>query len=537
MGATDADAAPAGRSYWQALRYLGLSRLVVAALLIAYVPLFRAGIDFEEGVDSELFLAVAGGYFGTAIVFVLLARTRRLGFELLLRAQVVADLVALTLLVHAAGGVRSGLGVLLILPTAAAAILSGARLTLFFAATAALLLLLETGWRGLRGDATESHFLQAGLTGAAMLVTVVLVNRLARRLDTQERLAARRGEDLRRQLAITQVVISELPDGVVVLGERGEMRASNRSAREMLGPAEPGADPPGVAVLWAALGTGAHRADEPIEFVVPRRDAPGRRLRARRLGGPGAAGTVLMLEDLGRVEQRAQQLKLASMGRLSASIAHEIRNPLGAIRHANGLLAEHLHEPQLRRLATIVEDNSLRINRIVEDVLSISRRAGASPAALPAATALPQMLAEHLGQSGADRARVACRIDSPQPVWFDADNLRQVLANLLDNALRYASAANGAVTLEWAEPAPGRAMLRVSDDGPGVAPSIREHLFEPFFTTEPRGTGLGLHLARELCSANGASIRYEPPGDNPPSRSAFVVEPRPAPTGTTLARR
>jgi two-component system sensor histidine kinase PilS (NtrC family) len=333
-----------------------------------------------------------------------------------------------------------------------------------------------------------------------------------------------------------------------VLDERAELRASNRSARDMLGGAADATAPlPGLLPLRAALGMrspslaavdppvpagGAAPQADTVEFAVPGvAGAPGRRLRARRLDAPpGVSDAVIVLEDLGRLEERAQQLKLAAMGRLSASIAHEVRNPLAAIRHANGLLAEAVGDGRHRRLATIVEDNCVRINRIIEDVLSISRRGGTTPEALPAVRFLGQTVAEYLGQSGADPMRVECRLVSDAPIWFDAGQLRQVLLNLLGNALRHASGAPGAVRIEWdTDPSSGRPALLVSDDGPGVPAASRAHLFEPFFTTEVRGTGLGLHLARELCTANGATIRYRPPGDNPALRSAFVVEPAPPP--------
>jgi two-component system sensor histidine kinase PilS (NtrC family) len=213
------------------------------------------------------------------------------------------------------------------------------------------------------------------------------------------------------------------------------------------------------------------------------------------------------------------------MGRLSASIAHEIRNPLSAIRHANGLLAEQLDGQRLQRLAAIVEDNCRRIDRVIEDVLSISRRGSAAPEPLPPEAFIVQTISELLAQSGADARRVVCSVRSDAPIWFDAGNLRQVLLNLVGNALRHATEARGAVEVEWGPDESGRLVLVVADDGPGVPAASRMHLFEPFFTTESRGTGLGLHLARELCAANGATIRYRPGGADPPLRSAFVVEP------------
>jgi two-component system sensor histidine kinase PilS (NtrC family) len=524
-------------AYRRSFQYFALSRLVVAGLLIAYVPVMRSMGTLDERFDAGLFLPVAAAYLVLAgVFFVLSSRPGRVALPTLAMIQIAVDLGALALLIHASGGQRTGLAVLLLLPNAGAAILVGARVGMLFAAVSTLLLLAETGWRGLDGQAGDSAFVQSGLTGAVLLATAAVVGRLARRLESQERLAWRRGEDLRNQLAVTQAVIADLPDGVIVLGARGEPKAINRSARDMLAGATPGAAVlPGLLPLRAALGIGpASAAAEPVtdvaEFIVPGVDGAERRLRARRLGVPSeGADEVVVLEDLGRLEARAQQLKLASMGRLSASIAHEIRNPLSAIRHANGLLAEQLGEPRLERLATIVEDNCRRIDRIIEDVLSISRRGSATPEALPAEAFLVQAIAELVAQSGADARRIECRARAEMPIWFDAGNLRQVLLNLLGNALRHASGERGAVRVDWAPDASGRWTLVVSDDGPGVAPASRVHLFEPFFTTETRGTGLGLHLARELCTANGATIRYRPAGDNPPLRSAFVVEPAPVP--------
>ncbi|MFM1989033.1 MAG: Sensor protein ZraS [Pseudomonadota bacterium] len=530
VAGADADGLP---SWLRSFQYFAIARIAIAVLLLAYVPLLRSVDSLGDHFDAPTFLRVSGLYLGAACVSLVLAlRPGRLPLRTLAAAQVAVDLAALLPLIHASGGQSAGFAALLLLPNAGAAILVGTRAALSFAAVSTIALIAMAGSRALDGQAGDAGFVQAGLTGAVLIASAVAVGRLARRLSSQERLAWRRGEDLRNQLAVTQAVIADLPDGVVVLGPRGEPRAINRSAREMLAGGAVGGTLPGLLPMRAALGIGpgptpAAAPADAIEFVVQAADGPERRLRARRLGVPaGGADVVVVLEDLGRLEARAQQLKLASMGRLSASIAHEIRNPLSAIRHANGLLAEQLGEPRLGRLATIVEDNCRRIDRIIEDVLSISRRGTATPEPIDARPFVVQAVAELVAQTGADPRRIECRVpaDAP-PLWFDAGNLRQVLLNLLGNALRHASGEAGAVRVEWAPEGAGRWTLVVSDDGAGVAAASRVHLFEPFFTTEARGTGLGLYLARELCTANGAMIRYRPPSHNPPQRSAFVVEP------------
>ena len=525
-------------SYRRSLQSFALARLVVAAVLLGYAPVMHGFGGLDASFDAGLFLPAAIAYLAVAVAFVATSALGQVPPRLLAIAQVAFDVAMLSVLLHAAGGVRSGLAILLLLPNAGAAVLLGMRGGLFFAALSTLALLFETGWRGLRLEVGDSVFVQAGVTGAALLATAAIVGRLAARLADQERLSWRRGEDLRNQLAVTQAVIGELPEGIVVLDALGAPRAINRAAREMLGGTVPGADgmPVGpFGALRAALGMvdGAAPVDSG-ELVVPAAGGGAeRRLRARRIGVPaGGSDLVVVLEDLGRLERLAQQMKLASMGRLSASIAHEIRNPLSAIRHANGLLAEQADAPRARRLASIVEDNCLRIDRIIEDVLSIARRAPATPGPLAAEPFLLQAITELVAQAGVDAGRIECRARGDAPIWFDAGHLRQVLLNLLGNALRHASAARGAVLVEWGPDAAGRWTLVVADDGPGVSPAAQAHLFEPFFTTEARGTGLGLHLARELCTANGASIRYRPACDDPRRRSAFVVEPAPAPASS-----
>jgi len=259
----------------------------------------------------------------------------------------------------------------------------------------------------------------------------------------------------------------------------------------------------------------------------PAAAGPPPRLRVRWLTPQDAArgDTVLVIEDLRQVEERAQQLKLASMGRLSASIAHEIRNPLAAIRHANGLLGEQLSQPAQARLARIVEDNSVRIDRIVSNVLSIARRERTALEPIDVRAFLEGLLPEVLAGAAADPRRVDVAIEVDAPMRFDANHLRQVVVNLLTNALRYAGDAPGAVRLSWARGAGDRLEFRVADDGPGLAPEMLEHVFEPFFTTEARGTGLGLYLARELCAANQATLRYEPAAEGARHRGAFVIVP------------
>ncbi|MEZ5651168.1 MAG: ATP-binding protein [Burkholderiaceae bacterium] len=530
-------------SYWQALRWYSLSRVAVAALLW-FAGASEIGSRWLEMGDVDTFQMVALCYLIVALAFLALIGPLRPNLQFQLFMQVATDLLVLTAFVHLTGGVRGGLGSLMIASVAAGSVLSSRRLAATFAAGATLLLLGETALRAATLGPDPSLIAQAGLIGGASFLTAMSVNWLASRLQAQEELVRRRGVDVRNQLAVTQRVIAELEQGVLVVRPDGRLRTMNRAAQLLLG-VDPGTSSEDKAPRlremlpagWSELIDQYARwrresAGEPGEFSFEYRGEDGRdergRIRVRMMSAlaDGHSDAMLLIESLRELEQRAQQLKLASMGRLSASIAHEIRNPLGAIRHANSLLAEQIDSVPLARLTKIVEDNTVRINRVIEDVLSISRGEKAVDETVDMQAFLTSFLPEFTVQSGADRRRIRLVLESDAPIRFDSGQLRQVLVNLVGNALRYASQEPGAVMVRWRKLDDERLELSVADDGPGLGSDAMQHAFEPFFTTESRGTGLGLYLSRELCTLNGAAIRYQPLRSADRYGGAFVIEPR-----------
>ena len=387
---------------------------------------------------------------------------------------------------------------------------------------------------------------QAGVLGAACFLTALSVNWLAARLQAQEELAYRRGEDVRNQLAVTQKVIAESQQGVLVVSAQGMVRTMNRAARTMLGVDEQqriggedllplrsllGRDWPKLVERFAQWQHQVPDRSVEVELIAAStRTQPGNasRVRVRLIAAleQPDADAVILVENLHELEQRAQQLKLASMGRLSASIAHEIRNPLGAIRHANSLLAEQLDSEPLSRLARIVEGNTVRINRVIEDVLSISRGAPAVDESIDMGPFLNEFLPEFGAQTGTDQRRIEVSLETAEPMRFDSNQLRQVLVNLVGNALRYATREPAAVLITWRKLRSGRLELGIADDGPGLGADAEAYAFEPFFTTESRGTGLGLYLARELSALNGANLRYQRLRAGDRYSGVFLIEPR-----------
>jgi two-component system sensor histidine kinase PilS (NtrC family) len=529
-------------TFWRSLHALNVTRIVIALVLILYLA-----FDVRDGQarSAPAYATTCFIYLGAALCFGALTMLYKRRFLTQLAVQVALDLAVISLLYLAAGGVRSGLGILYLFPLAGAAILAPLVLALFSAAIATIFILLDALWQVVSGGG-EPVLMQAGMYGIAFFAVVWIVNRLAARLIGQEELAAQRGADLQVQQAINEIVIADVGDGVLVVGADGAIHTANPSARRMLGfegaaalrMDAPGLEP--VAQAFAAwLGTAAsaparpaaHSAIAPVTgeagpdaawvILKPFQEAGGEGARreqpahlklrfARVAAGAGAPGrSVIFLQDVSAIENQAQQLKLASMGRLTASIAHEVRNPLSAIGHATALLAEDLHGKAELRLLKIIGDNVARVNRMVEDILQLSRKAQPYAEPLLLAPFLAELKAEFCETQDLPEEMVWLGGAGAIEVRFDALHLREVLVNLLGNAIRYASRAPGSIRI-WPElDAFGTLELHVQDDGPGITPEVRAHLFEPFYTTSSKGTGLGLYLARELCLNNGAKLDYE----------------------------
>jgi len=517
-----------GETPWRALEYFASTRVIVAAALVFASAAFGARPLGVSGVTGSTLVASIS-YFALAALFAGLSLYLHRRFLAQVIGQLVLDLVVITTLVVGSGGVTSGWVILFLLPLAGASLLLPSTLVFFVCAIAVLAILIDAGLRTLSSDASDPLLFQAGLYGAALFAVTALLRALSVQLASQERLARSRGRDLQNQLAINRLVIAQMQQGVIVVDPSTRVRANNRAARHMLG-LEPSTQLTGVCLTSVPAATalaeafmrwvGAGRSEGAwsntvlagaganVDASTPLLES---RMRARfaRPASSSAEEFVIFIEDVRDVEDRAQQLKLAAMGRLTASIAHEIRNPLAAISHAGQLMDEDSTDPMLKRLAGIVRENTQRLNRLVEDVLRVARREPPLGDEIDINEFVQQFLLEFLRDRAL--APTTFQLDS-EPVLhvkFEQSHLRQVLYNLVDNALRYASGAAKSVriVIERA-PEQDRPQLWVFDDGTGVTADARVALFEPFFTTRSQGTGLGLYLAREFCVTNRASLSY-----------------------------
>lgn len=494
-------------SFWISLRYFNLYRIMVAGLFLAASLYYEDSLNLgSHGIAR--FRTICMWYLAFGVVFHVVLRNLRDHFNLQLSLHVSLDIVAITLLMHVSGGLRSGLGVMLVISLIAAALVAPRRLTYLYAATATIALLLEQTYWTLVNDVPTANYLQPGLLAIGYFASAGVTNWLAQRVAANERLARRRGRALETQVRVNQRVIEEMHEGVVVLDGDGRVVQHNPQAQRLLGldavrGTELARAIPGFARLWASWHSGERDVSPSADITVR-----GREVRLRVLdAGTDDDVSVLSVEDLSRSREQAQQLKLAALGRLTANIAHEIRNPLSAISHAAELLAEEKREPDRVRLSRIINDNTRRLERLVTDVLQLNRRDRVATKRLHLNAWLVEFLEEYVANEGVPPERFL--LESARDCWvnFDPEHLHQVLWNLLRNAVRYSPDDPRGIRIVLGGYA-DQVELSVIDAGPGVSPADQGNLFEPFFTTDSKGTGLGLYLARELCAANRASLEY-----------------------------
>ncbi|AXS79111.1 PAS domain-containing sensor histidine kinase [Dechloromonas sp. HYN0024] len=492
---------------WRSFQYFNLYRLVLAVLLFLALVFPHDWTSRLNLSPSPLIFGVTGFYILATVAGLLSATYWQHRFNSQLSAQMLVDVLVVNSIMYQAGGVGSGLSVLLLVSLAAASLVGRGRLVLFYAALATLAILLTQIYGIFASGFDEASIVQAGFISAGFFATAVLARLLGQRVMINEELARRRGEALDNQIRISQRVVERVQDGVLIVAKGGVVSHSNPVARAMLGlpDAEGGvaliAPAPSLATALQAWDEG--QGDDGLQFC----GADGRDLQARFERTASTDGEVLVfLDDVGRIKERAQQLKLASLGRLTASIAHEIRNPLSAIGHAGELLREERRGDIQDRLLRILNENVIRLDRIVVDILELGRQSVAEPEQLQ----LDQFCADFVERFVATESLspdVVVLEAVPLNLCFDRSHLHRVLWNLVSNALRHSSQGPGAVRIELCHAAhEGQVELHVIDDGAGVPEAVREQIFEPFFTTHTHGTGLGLFIARELCATNGASL-------------------------------
>ncbi len=504
---------------WRVLGTLNLFRLLLATVLLG---LFFAGGEprlFGDRYPS-IFSAVAAAYLMFAIVSGLAIKGRWVSAGPQTITQVTVDIGAIVILMHASGGISSGLGGLLVVFVGAGSLVLPMQVPAFFAAIAAIAVLGEQFFSQLGGVSDTSNYSAAGILGAIIFAIALAARPLSRRIQFSEALARQRGVDLANLSELNEYIVQHLRESIVVIDGNNCIRLINASAAKLLD-ADPDCHGRNIGEtssdLAAYISKWRNDSDSSshIDLTMNAEDDSGLiKAHVAPLGKEHArTGPVLVfLEDASLMNARVQQSKLASLGRLSASIAHEIRNPVGAMSHAGQLLAESegMSADDLR-LTEIIRTHAERVSHIIDNVLQLSRRESSQPERFrlgPWLNDFAQEFSRTLELQEGELSSTAA--DDDLEVRMDPSHLRQVLWNLCDNAVKYASETGGIlVELQTGRTTrTGQPYLEVLDQGHGVDPATADKIFEPFFTARSGGTGLGLYISRELCELNRASLSY-----------------------------
>ena len=499
-------------------RLVGGFRLLVGLALLA-VSLIAQDDSLLSERNPLAFRAIAVGYALIATAFLLYQRRYPIAGPYSLPTMLAIDIVAVILLMHTGGGITSGIGGLLAVFVGAAALGLSGRHAFFAAAIATIAVLGEQVIAFSQGVASGSDFIGAGVLGAVIFAIAVAAFPLARRLEESEALAHQRGIDLANLAQLNEYIIRNLRESIVVVDAADQVRLMNQPAAETIG------------LRGHFNGQPLHRLAPELSRVLDtwRRTGDPQRQPPPFIAGDGSVqvnayiaplegrvdGPVLIfLEDAAALAEKVQQSKLAALGRLTASIAHEVRNPVGAMSHAGQLLEESpVIGADERRLLAIIRTNSRRVSDIVDNILQLSRREATRPQLLSMRSWSAGFVAEFTSTMELFEGQVTAIAGDDVEVRMDPGHLHQIVWNLCENAVKYASETAGGISVElaWGRMAGSRRpFLEVADRGPGIADELQDRVFEPFATGPNGGTGLGLFISRELCECNRAALIHEP---------------------------
>ncbi|HNQ05128.1 MAG TPA: HAMP domain-containing sensor histidine kinase [Thiobacillaceae bacterium] len=495
-------------SFWRALAQLNYFRLFVAITLIL------AGLTLRDAFlvlrDGTWFMGICATYFLTGWIFLGSLRKRTPAFEVQLVRHVIVDIVCIGALMQVSGSGTTGPGLLLIVSMAAVGMLRQRRHIFFWAALAALVVLAQQLWLVLTGHAGPETLARGGVLAASFFGVALLAHIQAVGALGASSLARERSLQMERMARINARMIQELPYAVMAVDDGGEVLQYNAQAEALLATRfHPGCSlsqcAPQLAMLWSRW-----RQQQSLPAHPFQEGDEGRRILPRfiELEPSRRQGAVVVLQDMTALEAQAQRMKLASLGMLTANLAHEIRNPLSAIRHAAGLLQEEKADELGTRLIRIINDNVTRLNSLVEDVLALNRRDRMQRRDLALDEVVPRFVAQFSQREGVPEGIIRIQTQGDPHLCMDENHLEQILWNLLRNAWRYCTREPGSIRMRVAE-AGRQVELDIINDGPAIPMETRIRLFEPFNTTSKQGTGLGLYIARDLAEVNGASLHYQ----------------------------
>ncbi|HEY8355768.1 MAG TPA: ATP-binding protein [Methylophilaceae bacterium] len=516
---------PLPSAFWRSMRFSHLYRLVIASGLLTYY-FFWQDLPWRDHYNDQLYLQLTSAYLVFSLIMTLLSWLNFGQLDRQLTLVTLFDIGFIVAMIYAAGGLGSGLGLLLVLATASASLFSQGRLALFYASVASIALLLEQSYQFVNWPGYQVDYTHAVMVSLSCFATAWLAHSFAKRTIQSEALASQRGVDLKNMAQINQLITQEIQDGVMVVDKDLRIRHCNVQAETLLGHRHEeyetlGAYSPEIEMLMSSwVEKGNDHINAPIRLRLNQREL---RLRLMPIGPDRHGGAVIFIEDWSQIQLQAQQMKLVALGRLTANIAHEIRNPLSAISHANQLLQEEMaDDPARQRMLKIIEDNVTRLDQIVKDVLELNRRDRTQQELISIGRFLQDFHAQFCQTERISPGHFRIYLAGhEEDIRFDRRHLNQILWNICRNGWQHSRQQPDSLTLSLISiPSDPMLTIAIKDDGDGIADDIVPHLFEPFFTTESNGTGLGLYIARELCEANDGKIEYQPTDNG----SLFLIQ-------------
>ncbi|MDI1353257.1 MAG: ATP-binding protein [bacterium] len=492
------------RKQWRVLLVYNFYRLLSLFLFL--------GIYFYNVtslIDSLLFFNILFIYLMVTVIFFSIWQRRRLSFEKQVMFSGTIDVIAVSTLLTLIGNLQSGYGIFLNITIAGLSILVPGRLAIFFAALASCSLFLGDVIQFIFNDKDLSTLYYSGIYGAGFFGTALTAWYLSNLVRVSENLAQYRSQELVGMQRINEYIVERLHSGIIYVDEKKQIKLINSAARQFFNLSY-NVDPLHLEQLSYVLST---KCDNFLEKMKQTEglaqsiiEEPYLRVHFFATTVANKAAVLIILEDMTYIAQQAQQLKLASLGRFSASIAHELRNPLGAISHAVQLLGDdESFQKEDMRLKQLIINNCERMNGVIKNVLQLSRREKSHPQVNEVSKFIEQFI-QNFGHN--HQCNLTIKLPRKKTsIVFDKSQLEQVLVILCDNAIQHGRDESGDVNITiTVKSLAHKIIIIVSDLGPGIPLKYKDNIFEPFFTTLRSGTGMGLFIARELCEINQARL-------------------------------
>ncbi len=510
---------------WHRLRLFNYFRGTLALLFITtYLNGWLLLLTPSGHTNPNLFIIVSLIYFIASLFFITGIVSRKPGLDTQVIFHTLVDITCIVILIHATGGIRTGLGMLLLIIISMTSLFLHKRVTILFAAISALAVIAEQAYSQFVYTDYKPAFTQAGMLGILIFITAILSAYTAKRLKESEKIAEVASQELENIIQMNEHIIRSMRTGIIVIKNNGVILMTNNAALELLGltSLEAGTNLKNISIdlynRFIDWNNDSIQNHQPIQqkqglpdiqpgfSLIDRSRIPHEKIKGR---------TLIFLEDATQLTQRFQQVKLASLGRLTASIAHEIRNPLAAINHAGQLLGETSGDAADKKLTGIINAQVKRLNGIVENVLQLSRQQRGTPETIKLYQWLLKFREEFISTHSLQAYQIRIRIEPDDiEISFDSSQFHQVMWNLCTNAINHSKMDKANIMIfiyGKIDPESKQPYLDIIDNGPGIDKETQSSIFDPFFTTSSEGTGLGLYITKEVIESNRAKIRYISP--------------------------